>query len=73
MENRSRFCTCADHDCPLHPANHADGCSPCIQKNLKRREIPNCFFNLVAGSESRSGHSLEVFARLIMQADKGEP
>ena len=37
------FCTCNDYDCPFNPVNHNEGCTPCIAKNLKEREIPSCF------------------------------
>lgn len=41
------FCTCLDTKCPLHPINHANGCNPCIAKNLQKGEIPTCFFKKV--------------------------
>lgn len=44
---KTTFCTCLDRKCPLHPANHANGCNPCIAKNLKKGEIPTCFFKKV--------------------------
>lgn len=46
MENQ-HFCTCGDLSCPLNPRKNAHGCDLCIQKNLKLREIPSCFFKLV--------------------------
>ena len=48
--NTSTFCTCENTDCPLHPTRHEKGCSPCIAKNLKLREIPNCFFQQIKNS-----------------------
>ena len=41
------FCTCTNLTCKLHPNNHSKGCDPCIQKNLKLRELPNCMFKLI--------------------------
>ncbi len=41
------FCTCEDTDCPLHPSNHDKGCNLCIAKNLKKGEIPTCFFKKI--------------------------
>lgn len=41
------FCTCEDSNCPLHPSNHDKGCNLCIAKNLKKREIPTCFFKTI--------------------------
>ncbi|MEI8217166.1 MAG: DUF6485 family protein [Eubacteriales bacterium] len=38
------FCTCDDLKCPLHPSNHEKGCDLCIQKCLRKKEIPSCFF-----------------------------
>lgn len=51
--NLSPFCTCNNTDCPLHPTRHNKGCAPCIAKNLKLQEIPNCFFQKVEGNETR--------------------
>ncbi len=67
MENRSKFCNCDNFACPLHPTKHDNGCAPCIHKNLKLKEIPNCFFSLVNGSKDRSGDSFEFFASLVMK------
>lgn len=49
-EIMKHFCTCDDLNCVLNPNNpnsKVSGCDPCIRKNLKAREIPNCFFLLV--------------------------
>lgn len=59
------FCTCRNVQCPLHPSRHDRGCTPCIQKNRKLREIPSCFFNLVDPSKKRSGDSFMDFAALV--------
>ena len=40
--NFSKFCTCKNLDCPLHPTKHDRGCAPCIAKNLKLREGIPC-------------------------------
>lgn len=61
-----KSCSCKNTACPLHPTKHDKGCTPCIKKNLKLKEIPNCFFNLVEGSESRTGDSFEDFANLFL-------
>lgn len=47
MENEKHFCTCTNLTCKLHPSTHSYGCDPCIQKNLKLNELPNCMFKLV--------------------------
>jgi hypothetical protein len=67
MKNLSTFCTCTNLDCALHPTKHDKGCAPCIKKNLKLKEAPNCFFNLIDGSESRSGDSFDDFATLVLR------
>ena len=72
MENLSSFCTCERTACPLHPANHNQGCAPCIRKNLRAREIPSCFFHLIEGSGSRSGDKFEDFARLVLQPSSAD-
>ncbi len=70
MENLSTFCTCSNLACPLHPTKHDKGCAPCIQKNLRLQEIPNCFYHLVPRSEGRSSDSFEAFAALVLQEKK---
>ncbi len=66
MNNISPFCTCTNLECPLHPTKHDKGCAPCISKNLRLKEIPNCFFSLVENADMRSGDSLNDFAQLIL-------
>lgn len=66
MEKLSGFCTCKDLDCPLNPANHDKGCTPCISKNLKLREIPSCFFNMAGGTEGLDSFYFEDFARRVL-------
>lgn len=55
MKNLSKFCTCTDLKCPMHPTNHDKGCSPCINNNLKTGEIPSCFFKAVEGENKHVG------------------
>lgn len=69
MSNISGFCTCTNLDCPLHPTKHDKGCAPCISKNLKLKEVPNCFFNLVGSAASRDGDTYEDFAKLILESE----
>ncbi|WP_294625039.1 DUF6485 family protein [uncultured Bilophila sp.] len=70
MENLSHFCSCTDLACPLHPAKHGKGCAPCIQKNLRLKEIPNCFSDLAEGLTDRSGDSFTEFANGVLQEHK---
>ena len=70
MENLSKFCSCKNTNCPLHPTKHSKGCAPCIAKNLKLHELPNCFFNLLNGSDSRPGDSFEDFANEVLKNNK---
>lgn len=67
MNHLSKFCTCKNLDCPLHPINHDKGCTPCISKNRKLREVLNCFFNLIEDSENRNGDTFEDFAELVIK------
>ena len=62
------FCTCTDLSCPCHPANHDKGCTPCIAKNLKEREIPTCFFKAVGHPKPTENWHFEDFASLIRAA-----
>lgn len=66
MRGANEFCTCRDLACPLHPTNHESGCGPCIQKNLKLREIPSCFFNAVDSTSPKDGYTFEEFAKLVL-------
>ena len=45
--NAKELCTCKNTKCKLHPLNHDMGCTPCIEKNLKMDEMPNCFFDKI--------------------------
>lgn len=67
MGNLSKFCTCRDTKCPLHPTNHDKGCSPCISKNLRLREAPNCYFNLIGDTQDRDSYYIEDFARAVLE------
>lgn len=67
MNNLSEFCSCTNMKCPLHPTMHDKGCAPCIKKNLGLNEIPNCFFNLLEGADTRSGDSFRDFAHLVLR------
>lgn len=66
MENISKFCTCKNLDCPLHPTKHDKGCAPCISKKLRLKEVPNCFFNLIENAEKRSGDTFEDFSKMVI-------
>ena len=67
MNNISKFCTCKNMDCPLHPTKHDKGCAPCISKNLRLKEIPNCFFNMIENAEKLTGDSFTDFASLFFE------
>ena len=66
MENLSPFCTCGNLDCPLHPTRHGRGYAPCLSKNLRQRELPECVFQLVDPEGARAGDTFEDFARLVL-------
>lgn len=67
MQNLSPFCTCTNLECPIHPTKHEKGCAPCIAKNLKQKEIPNCMFHKLENAESRTGDSYQDFAYLVLE------
>lgn len=67
MENKSPFCTCNSLDCPHHPINHGNGCTPCIVKNLKNGEIPGCFFKKAADGYKGDTYSFEDFAQFVLK------
>ena len=70
MNPAADFCSCTNFKCKLHPTNHNDGCTPCIQKNLKTKEIPTCYFNLLPNVADRKGDSLLDFAKLVLDSEK---
>lgn len=63
--NAIELCTCDHYSCPLHPKNQDQGCTPCIEKNLKMKEIPNCYFKIVDPDDKRCGDTFEDFAKII--------
>ncbi|MDE5697399.1 MAG: hypothetical protein K2I96_08325 [Lachnospiraceae bacterium] len=65
--NLSKFCTCQNFSCPLHPTKHDKGCAPCISKNLRLKEVPSCFFNLVENADQRADDSFCAFAELVLK------
>ena len=70
MNNISQFCTCTDLKCPLHPTNHEKGCSLCVAKCLKLREIPSCFFKLIEKEHIGDSYKFEDFAKSVLNNNK---
>lgn len=60
-------CTCPNKDCAFHPDHHSRGCTLCVAKNLRNRQIPSCFFQAVAPDGAKDGYQFEDFARLIQR------
>lgn len=67
-ENKS-FCTCTDLACPLNPANHNKGCDLCIQKCLKLKEIPSCFFKDINTEKKPDGYTYRDFADFVLREE----
>ena len=66
----SHFCTCQNTACRCHPANHGQGCDLCIQKELRKGEIPSCFFNLVIQpGETVEDCTIQAFARRVLNRE----
>ena len=66
----SPFCTCQNTACRCHPANHDQGCDLCIQKELRKGEIPSCFFNLVIRpGETVEDCTIQAFARRVLEQE----
>ncbi len=59
MKNLSPFCPCKNQNCPVHPTKHDQGCSPCISKNLRLKEFPNCFSDLVKNVDAKADNLSE--------------
>ena len=67
------FCTCGNTNCRFHPSRHEEGCTLCVQKNLRRREIPSCFFTVLDGKVQRENFTFVDFAALVLaQKETGE-
>ena len=65
MKDPKDFCTCTDFRFPNHPRNHDRGCGPCIEKNLKLKEIPTCFFRAIDCEKPTPGWHFADFAALV--------
>lgn len=62
------FCTCEDTNCPLHPSNHDKGCNLCIAKNLKKGEMPTCFFKKInSGISQIKNFTIEDFVNFYLK------
>lgn len=62
------FCTCPVTGCPRHPSNHAEGCDPCIQDNLKHGKMPACFFLAVSNDVSGvKKYTVESFVEFYLE------
>lgn len=76
MGKLAAFCTCADHECPLNPVNHDQGCAPCIAKNLKEDEVPSCIWNKISTREERQAadcdYKMASFAEWMLKSKAGE-
>lgn len=68
MSNLSPFCACTNYKCKLHPRNHDKGCAPCIEKNLKTKELPSCYFNLFEDADKRKSDGFEAFCELVQNS-----
>ena len=72
MNNIGEFCTCKNLKCPLHPTKHDKGCMPCISKNLRLKEMPECFFNLLQNADTRKGDTFKDFAKLALENNSNQ-
>lgn len=67
------FCPCRNTGCRCHPFNHSRGCSLCIEKELRKREIPSCFWDFVIQpGETVEDCSMEAFARRVLERQAAE-
>lgn len=39
------FCTCPMTQCPRHPSNHQQGCTPCMNDILNKGKMPACMLS----------------------------
>lgn len=63
------FCTCTDLRCPLNPNNpdcRQRNCDLCIQKCLKMKEVPSCFFkDIHSDTSSQTDYSYNGFCEYL--------
>ncbi|MDE7158066.1 MAG: hypothetical protein K2N74_00665 [Clostridiales bacterium] len=62
----SKFCSCTNSDCPLHPTKHDKGCTPCIAANLKTKDLPRCFFYRLGITGEITDTSFRAFAEIVL-------
>ena len=67
--NAKELCTCKNTKCKLHPQNHDMGCTPCIEKNLKMDEMPNCFFDKIDPEHKRKGTKTKDYAEFLLKGE----
>ncbi|MCQ2770858.1 MAG: DUF6485 family protein [Clostridia bacterium] len=72
MIDAKTMCTCTDTKCPNHPSNHNQGCTPCIEKNLSRGEIPSCFFKATNKPKMGKAYYFEDFAKTVFGIEDKE-
>ena len=70
MRDAKEYCTCTDTRCPCHPVNHNRGCDLCIQKNLRQKEIPSCFFHDIDCEKPTPEWHYADFADLVEKAKR---
>lgn len=68
MKDPKEFCRCGEYSCPNHPRNHDQGCTLCILKNLREKEIPACFFADIDHPKPTKDFHYEDFAALVTEA-----
>jgi hypothetical protein len=65
------LCTCSNYDCPFHPQKHNHECTECIEKNLRRHEIPSCFYHKIGEkAHEKSKYSFYQFAKKVMEREE---
>jgi hypothetical protein len=69
MPNKE-LCTCEKKDCPFHPQQNNGECTACIEKNLKRHEIPSCFHHKIGEkTDIESDWSFYKFAKKVIERE----
>ena len=68
MRAAKEYCTCTDYKCPCHPVNHDHGCDLCIQKCLRQKEIPSCFFRDIGCEKPTPDWRYQDFAATVEKA-----
>lgn len=67
------FCNCPNQPCKFHPANHDQGCDPCIKSNLDSKKMSACFFLAVSENiDGLTSYSIDSFVEFYHRCHEAQ-